>query len=195
MNLLKNFKFILASASPRRINLLKNLDLNFKIVKPEVKEINCISKNNFNDVAIINSYRKAKYVAEIFKNDFIAAFDTIVVIGNKILGKPKNKEEAFKMLSILSGKKHHVVTGFTIINLNSNIEIKKSVVTEVYFKELTKNEINWYISTNEPFDKAGAYGIQGKGAFMITKINGSYTNVVGLPLTEFISVLEELNNG
>ncbi len=188
--MLKNFSFILASSSPRRIELLKNLSLKFKILKPEVKEIFDHSLSPVEN-SILNSYKKAYIVAKNFKNEIVAGFDTVVEIDGKVLGKPKDDKEAYEMLRLLSGKKHNVITGFTILCLDKKIEVKKYVKTEVWFKDLEDREIKWYILSKEPFDKAGAYGIQGKGAFMIKRINGSYTNVVGLPLAEF---LEELKN-
>ena len=192
MKLLGNFKFILASTSPRRIELLNQLNLNFEVITPIMEEI---KDAPIRDLSIINSFNKAYSVAKNFRNKFVAGFDTVVIIDDKVLGKPYNENDAYEMLKMLSGKKHYVVTGLTILNLNLDIEIKKSVSTEVYFKTLTQDEIKWYISTKEPFDKAGAYGIQGKGSFMISKIIGSYTNVVGLPLAEFISILKELSDG
>ena len=192
MKLFNNFKFILASTSPRRIELLNRLDLNFEVISPIIEEIKDAPPK---DLVTINSYKKAYFVAKNFNNKFVAGFDTVVITDDRVLGKPYNENEAYEMLKMLSGKKHYVVTGLTILNLNLDIEIKKSVTTEVYFKNLTDDEIKWYISTKEPFDKAGAYGIQGKGSFMISKIIGSYTNVVGLPLAEFISILKELSDG
>ena len=192
MKLLGNFKFILASTSPRRIELLNQLDLNFEVITPIIEEI---KDAPIRDLSIINSFKKAYSVAKNFRNKFVAGFDTVVIIDDKVLGKPYNENDAYQMLKMLSGKKHYVITGLTILNLNLDIEIKKSVTTEVYFKTLTEEEIKWYISTKEPFDKAGGYGIQGKGSFMVSKIIGSYTNVVGLPLAEFITILKELSDG
>ena len=183
--------FILASSSPRRIELLKNLDLKFKVIPAKVEE-NLNLNMEPEDISLFNANRKANSVALKSKDKYIAGFDTIVVFENKILGKPENEKHAFEMLKMLSNNNHTVITGFSIINIAKNIEIKKAVTTEVWFKKLENIEIKWYISTGEPFDKAGAYAIQGKGAFMIKKINGSYTNVVGLPLTEFYECLKGL---
>ncbi len=183
-------EFILASSSPRRIELLKKAGLKFRIIPADIVE-----NNNSNDpieVAIKNSYFKALKVAKKFKNNFVAGFDTVVEIDGKIIGKPKNREEAEIMLKTLSGKVHTVTTGFTILNLNKMVEIKKYCVSRVKFKNLLQDEIDWYLSTDEPYDKAGAYAIQGIGAFMVKEIYGSFTNVIGLPLCEFIEVLREL---
>ncbi len=191
MKNIQKLNFILASSSNRRIELLRSLDLNFKIIPSKIKENNNIIDSP-EKIAEINSYNKAYSISQKYKDRLVAGFDTIVVIKNKILGKPKDRDDAYKMLKMLSGNKHLVITGFSIVNLEKEIKITKSVSTEVWFKNLDSDEINWYLSTEEPYDKAGAYAIQGKGAFMVKKINGSYTNVVGLPLTEFIETLKGL---
>ncbi len=190
MNCLKNIHFILATKSPRRIEFLKNLNLNFKVYpsgfKEELKDF--ITPEQY---VINNSLQKAEDVSKNFENSIIAGFDTIVLFQNKILGKPKNSEDAFNMLSMLSNSTHKVITAYTLLHKKKDAKITKYVTTDVFFKNLKNDEIKWYISTNEPYDKAGAYAIQGIGAFMVKKINGSYTNVVGLPLAEF---LEDLKN-
>ncbi len=191
MKNIQKLNFILASSSNRRIELLRSLELYFEIIPSKVKEnYNIVGSSK--KIAEINSYNKAYSISQKYKDRLVAGFDTIVVIKNKILGKPKDRDDAYKMLKMLSGNKHLVITGFSIVNLEKEIKITKSVSTEVWFKNLDSDEINWYLSTEEPYDKAGAYAIQGKGAFMVKKINGSYTNVVGLPLTEFIETLKGL---
>jgi len=187
--MLINLNFILASSSLRRIQLLKDLSLNFKVIRSDVDEL-YNKKYSPSEIAILNSFKKAYSVAKNFKKELVAGFDTIVVVEKNIFGKPKDYNDAVNMLKILSDREHKVITGFSIVNLEKNITIKKSVETRVFFKKLDEKEIKWYLSTNEPFDKAGAYAIQGKGAFMVKRIEGSYSNVVGLPLTEFLESLK-----
>ncbi len=115
--------------------------------------------------------------------------DTIVTIGNAILGKPGDPGEARQMLERLSGQSHFVYTGYSIVCKNKRSCISDAIKTDVQFKDLTQDEIDWYIQTGEPFDKAGAYAIQGMGTFLVRRINGSYTNVVGLPVCEVIETL------
>lgn len=135
------------------------------------------------------AHLKAKDVSSREDASWILGADTIVVIGSKVLGKPVNHEDAQKMLSLLSGKDHHVITGFCVINSAGVIAHSESVTTTVRFKPLSEKEILGYIRTREPFGKAGAYAIQEVGAFMVESISGSYTNVVGLPMCALIQAL------
>lgn len=177
---------ILASASPRRKELLRLITDDFKVVTADVDETVPDDIDIFEAPSFL-ALKKAKAVAENNKNSVIIGADTAVFLGEKMLGKPENKEEAEKMLSSLSGKEHLVITGCAVI---SEREIKTfSVKTYVKFKSLTKKEIKDYIATGEPMDKAGAYGIQGKGALFVEKINGDYYNVVGLPVEKLNIVL------
>ncbi len=123
---------------------------------------------------------------------WVIAADTIVIINGSILGKPKNREEAMEMLRRLSGQEHWVLTGFSVYHLGKGKGDKEAVQTAVKMKTLTPAEMEWYVQTGEPFDKAGGYAIQGIGSFMIESIRGSYTNVVGLPLCELIQMLKRL---
>ena len=194
IKLLQNLSFILASVSPRRIEILSDLNLKFECVKPSYLE-----KPPAKDVIPSvyckeNAYLKTLSVAKKNMDKLVTGFDTIVETEGIILGKPATDEIAFSMLKSLSGKTHKVITAYSFINLKKNFIVKKSVETEVTFKTLTTDDINWYISTKEPFDKAGAYAIQGIGSFMIAKIKGSFTNVVGLPLTEFLDDLFYYNS-
>lgn len=177
---------ILASASPRRKELLRLITDDFKVVTADVDET--VPKDiDIFEAPCYLALKKAKAVFENNKNSVIIGADTAVFLGEKMLGKPENKEEAKKMLSSLSGKEHLVKTGCAVI---SEKEIKTfSVKTYVKFKSLTKKEIKDYIATGEPMDKAGAYGIQGKGALFVEKINGDYYNVVGLPVEKLNIVL------
>jgi len=135
---------------------------------------------------------KARDVAKLGNGRFFIGADTIVVSGKEIMGKPQNAADAERMLRALSGSVHQVITGFSVIDAMSNSEITAAVKTLVYFKELRDDEIHAYIASGCPFDKAGAYAIQGDAAHMIRKIEGSYTNVVGLPLCEVVEALRTL---
>ena len=131
-------------------------------------------------------------VSEGYPNSWILGADTIVVIEDQILGKPESEDHATEMLKLLSNRGHHVFTGFCIMNKQKKTIIKNAVETKVYFKALSDPEIQWYVKTKEPFDKAGGYGIQGVGAFLVKKISGSYSNVVGLPVCEVVETLMKL---
>ncbi|MCD7904013.1 MAG: Maf family protein [Clostridiales bacterium] len=190
-------KFILASASPRRQELLKTLGLSFEICPSNIEEK--INKNaSFSQVCTSLADAKAGDVLKKYSGIDEAAVlgaDTIVVLNNEILGKPKNKDDAFRMLSALSGRNHFVYTGCALFVKRGDEVITKtfSDKTEVFMSEMTDNEIRDYISTGEPMDKAGAYGIQGIGARFIEKINGNYQTVVGLNTCLLYKALKELN--
>lgn len=172
--------YILASKSPRRQELLKLLINDFIIEVSNVDE-SLIKDEPYNLSATLS---KAK-AEEIFKRhpeDIVIAADTIVIHKNKILGKPKDSDEAFKMLKELSGDEHDVITGFTILSKDKCIT--KSVLTKVHFNTLSDELIKAYVQTGSPLDKAGAYGIQDKEFPLIKKIEGSYYNVMGLPVEE-----------
>ena len=180
---------ILASSSPRRRQFLKQLGIRFRIVTPRTTEIPVRGELplHFARRAAID---KARDVAARARNGaIVVAADTIVVLGRQILGKPKSAADARRMLRILSGRRHEVMTGVCVI---SGRETRSFVSrTAVEFKRLTAQEIDFYVVSREPMDKAGAYAIQGLGSFMVRAIRGSYTNVVGLPVAELLDVLEE----
>lgn len=181
---------ILASTSPRRKKLLRQVGLEFKVEASDFKE-NIKLKLEPRKLARLLSKGKAETVAKRHKNAIIVAADTIVVLQGKILGKPQTKREAIKMLKKLSSKAHLVITGFTIIDTQNNKSLSKTVVTKVFVKKLTNKEINTYVALKEPLDKAGAYAIQGKGAFLIKKIEGDFNNVVGLPIFTLVEALKK----
>ena len=187
---------ILASASPRRKEILENFGFSFKTIVKNIDEIS--NKNTAVEKIKDIAEKKAKAVAEDFPNEYVVGAYTAVVVDGKILGKPHNRLEAFNMLKSLSGKSHEVITAFSFVNLTEKILYSDCEVTKVYFKTLTDDEINWYIDTKEPMDKAGAYGIQGKGAFFVEKIEGDFFSVMGFPLGKFIRFLSsagfDLNN-
>jgi len=179
---------ILASKSPRRRYLLKQAGLSFNVIPADFDESSIAPTGPANYVRKL-AEAKARNVAVRYPRSWVIGADTIVLIGNTILGKPASKAEARTMLHHLSGKTHQVLTGYAILCLAKERSFSETVQTDVCFKELTDKEIEWYIHTEEPFDKAGAYAIQGLGTFIVKSINGSYTNVVGLPVCEVISFL------
>ncbi len=187
-------EIILASASPRRKELMKITGLPFSVMTSNAEEV--IDKDlppYF--VAEKLSLLKASDVAKILKDNgkdaIIIGADTIVVKNNEILTKPKDEKDAEKMLKTLSGTHHSVITGVTVINNKTAKSESFYVETKVYFKEISDDEITKYIKSGEPMDKAGAYGIQEKGSLFVEKIEGDYFNVVGLPLCKLASLLKE----
>ena len=184
------YRYILASASPRRSELLAQVGIKFQVIKSDLEEI--INNVEPEQVVIELSRQKAQDVYNKLvdkKNVVVIGADTIVYNDNKILGKPKDDEDAFKMLAILSGKSHYVYTGVTL-NMNGEI-ISFAEKTRVDVYSMSENEINAYIKTKEPLDKAGAYAIQGLFAAYIKGIEGDYNNVVGLPIGR---ICQELKN-
>lgn len=176
-------KTILASSSPRRIELLKQIGINPQVIKSQIEET--IREFEIPEqVAMSLAFRKAYDVALNENQGIFIGADTIVVFEDEILGKPKDKEDAFFMLKKLSNKEHYVITGFSILDLVNGIKIVDYEKTKVTFNELTEDRIKAYIETNEPLDKAAAYGIQGKGALLVKRLEGCYFNVVGLPLSK-----------
>ena len=131
-------------------------------------------------------------IAKDNKNEFILAADTVVELNGKIFGKPKDMEEAFSFLKTLSGNTHKVITAYVFKNISKNILIKEVVISEVKFLELDNEIINWYLGTAEPFDKAGAYGIQGYGRILVEKINGDYYSIMGFPISNFLENLRKI---
>lgn len=171
-------RIILASGSPRRKEILASFGVDFEIISPDCDEN--ISYKTPSELVEKLSLIKAEAVANITGTDdtFILAADTVVALGNTVLGKPSSKEDAYNMLSSLSGKCHSVYTGITAI-INGVVSTTHDK-TDVYFKKLTKQEILDYIETDEPYDKAGSYALQGIGKKFVEKIDGSYSCVVGL---------------
>ncbi len=184
-------KLILASSSPRRKKLLEKYDLNISIIEPKIQEIQRIDESP-EQVAMALAFEKAYNVSCGLKNhEIVIGADTIVIFNNKILGKPSNNKEAYEMLSLLNGKEHKVISGISIIKSNSNIKLVDYEETLVKFRKLSKLEIERYIETGEPLGKAGSYGIQGYGEILVGKINGNYSNVVGLPIGKLDSLLKK----
>lgn len=182
-------KIILASKSPRRRELLSVIFKNFDI---EVSDADETMPDNLSpaDCASEIAYRKLCDIKSKFDDALIIAADTIVVLDNKILGKPKNETDAFNMLSSLSGRTHTVYTGVALSYKDKLIRFSEG--TSVSFRPLSADIIRAYIETKEPMDKAGAYGIQNKGALFVEKIEGDYFNVVGLPICRLATEIEKL---
>jgi septum formation protein len=184
-------QLILASKSPRRYELLKQVGLDFEVIPSRVME-DIVQKESPKEHVIRLAEAKARDIASGYPDRWVIAADTIVYINGSILGKPKSREEAMEMLHRLSGQEHWVLTGFSVFHLGEGKSDKETVQTAVKMKTLSPTEMEWYVQTGEPFDKAGGYAIQGIGSFMIESIRGSYTNVVGLPLCELIQMLNRL---
>jgi septum formation protein len=179
---------ILASKSPRRRYLLKQAGISFSVIPSSIDESSVPVSSPETYVKAL-SEAKADNVSIKFPEKWVIGADTIVLKDGAILGKPGSKAEARAMLKQLSGQTHQVLTGYAIYCKAKNRKFSETVKTQVLFKSLTDKEIEWYIHTKEPFDKAGAYAIQGLGTFLVKSINGSYTNVVGLPVCEVIEFL------
>ena len=183
-------KIILASASPRRKELLEKIGLKFE-VEPSNYAEDMHSRLSPDKLARAISLEKARAVARKHKNAIVIAADTFIVFRGKIMGKPNTEAEARKMLMALRGKSHSVITGFTILDTEENKVLTKSVETVIHIKKLTPEEIDGYVKSKEPLDKAGAYAIQGLGSVIVERIEGDYFNVMGLPLSALSESLTE----
>nr|WP_300002052.1 Maf family protein [Tissierella sp.] len=181
---------ILASSSPRRKEIFDRYNFDYKIIKQDIEEI--VTEEDTPEQLVMSlSFRKAHSIAKSNPKAIVIAADTVVVYRGKILSKPKDKEDAFRMLESLSGETHEVITGISIINEETNTKIVDWEKTKVKFRELNKATIETYISSGEPFDKAGSYGIQAIGALLVEKIDGCYLNVVGMPLVKLDKLLNK----
>jgi septum formation protein len=183
-------KIILASGSPRRKELLEKIGLKFEVESSNYEE-DIYPGLQPHDVAKKRSLKKAEIVASKNKNVVIIAADTFIVFDGQILGKPSTANESRKMLQKLNGKSHSVITGFSVIDTAKNKTLSRSVETIVFLKKLTPSEIDTYVKSKEPLDKAGGYAIQGLGAVIVDRIEGDYLNVVGLPLSALTEALKE----
>ena len=177
---------ILASASPRRKRLLEQAQLPFTVAVSRIQEE---TLGDPVEACLRLAREKAVDVFSRTGSSWVLGADTIVVVGEKVLGKPVDKEDSLYMLSLLSGKAHQVITGFCLLTPLGEAVHLEAVSTTVTVKELGRNEMDAYVETGEPFGKAGGYAIQGIGSFMVESISGSYTNVVGLPLCAVIKGL------
>lgn len=189
MDWMPHYNIILASKSPRRQQLLKSLGINFSVQTKEVEEI-YPGKLNKEEVPVYLSELKAKpFLNDLIETDLLITADTVVCLGKEVLGKPGDKEEAVKMLEALSGNEHQVITGVCLSSKNKQKAFYS--VTNVQFKPLTPQEIEYYISEYKPYDKAGAYGIQEWiGTIGIVHIEGSFYNVMGLPVQKLYAEIQ-----
>jgi septum formation protein len=181
--------YILASASPRRKEILERVGFSFRICATDVDEIintNLPLEEAVKEIAL----KKALAIKHFKEDDIIISADTIVVLDGEVFVKPKDKNEAKEILLKLSGKTHQVFTGFALVGKGK--QISECVITEVTFHQLSEKDIEEYISTGEPFDKAGAYGIQEKGCLLVKEIRGDYFNVIGLPVSRVNQILKQL---
>ena len=188
-------KLILASASPRRAEIMRNAGFTFDIQPPNVDETLLPNENAEAYVRRVSS-AKANAVAQINLNEgtpaIVIAADTVVLAGRQILPKPKDAEDARRMLRLLSAATHEVLTGLSVIRAYDGISFERLERTRVEFTRLSETDIDAYIQTKEPFDKAGAYGIQGIGGRFVCRIEGCYFNVMGLPLARLWEILREM---
>jgi len=186
MKHLNKYPIILASGSPRRKQLLEQIDLEFEVVPSQIYEDFSL---NLSPTDFVEYYaqEKAKDVANSYPDKWVIGADTIVVFESHILGKPKNEKDSFQMLKQLSGKTHQVITGVSIQNIKQDISDSFHERTNVTFNTLSDNIINYYIETYEPFDKAGSYGIQDWFSVCVNRIDGCFYNVMGFPLSSFYS--------
>ncbi|EQK41834.1 septum formation protein Maf [[Clostridium] bifermentans ATCC 638] len=180
---------ILASGSPRRKEILENTNLQFSVITSDIDE-RIFENEEPIQLVLRLAFEKCMSVAQNNPSDLVIGADTIVVLDNEILGKPKNEEEAFNMLSKLSNREHQVITGMSIVNLENEKKIVDYAISNVKFKKLTDQDIKDYISTKECLDKAGSYGIQGYGALLVEEIKGDYFNIVGLPISKLSDILK-----
>jgi nucleoside triphosphate pyrophosphatase len=184
-------KIILASASPRRSELLESAGIRFDVVPGHIDETPFAGEQPVDHVLRL-AEEKAREVARREEGRYFIGADTIVVCAGEIMGKPQDGADAERMLGKLSGVAHEVITGFALFDKEQETAVRQAVTTRVYFKALDLAEIRAYVATGCPLDKAGAYAIQGGAAYMVERIEGSYTNVVGLPLCEVVAALRQL---
>lgn len=180
---------ILASASPRRAELLRQLGVEFKVVSSHVPEIHHEELTAF-EVSQINAYRKARAVAKKLPDNLVLGADTLVYLDTRLFGKPLTLEEAYQMLEELQGRTHQVVTAICLMHLREHRQRICAESTAVTFRPLDAPKIRHYLNRVDPLDKAGGYGIQEEGDLIIESISGSYTNVVGLPVERLTSELK-----
>lgn len=186
-------KIVLASQSPRRKWLLEQIGLEFDII-PSTFEENIEGKKFSRNLIEAMAFQKAKNVAENLDEEaLIIAADTVVILGSKILGKPKDEADAENMLKQLSNKVHKVMTAIAVIDKYEEKTLINSTISKVKFKKLSEREIKDYIKTKEPMDKAGAYGIQAYGSLFVEKVEGCYNNIVGLPLNLLSEMLKSFD--
>ena len=188
MNIQQHRPLTLASSSPRRKNFLKNFGLQFTSFSPNIKEARKSGENPIEYVRRM-AIEKAEVTQGNFSESLILSGDTDVVLDGAVLGKPNDPEDALLLLEQLSGKEHLVHSGFCLMDSKNNWTHIGDVTTRVWIRSLPKKWLEWYVSTGEPLDKAGAYSIQGMGTLLVERIEGSYNNVVGYPIEIIMDIL------
>ncbi len=186
---LSSNKLILASRSPRRSELLRSLGLDFEVSPSKVDEITDPEQSPEQNATNI-ARDKARWVARQNPGSYVLGADTMVVLDQEIIGQPTDEEDAYRILSKLAGKQHRVITGVVLITPKTE-EYETAVISRVTLKSISENEIRSYIATEEPLDKAGAYAIQGEGSFLVESWEGSWSNIVGLPLEALTDLFEQ----
>ncbi|RUM37364.1 MAG: septum formation protein Maf [Desulfobulbus sp.] len=182
---------ILASASPRRQQILSQLGLDFSSIPADIDETPLRHENPV-DFARRMAATKAETIATRHPHSFVIGADTVVIIDNTIIGKPADPGDALRTLQYLQGKTHRVTTGLSIFNQGNDIRKTTSETTKVYFNTFTTNILQSYINTGEPLDKAGSYGMQAGGGFLVDRIEGSFSNAIGLPMSTCTRLLLQL---
>jgi len=184
-------RFILASQSPRRLHMLRDMGINFEVIPSAIEE-KLLPGEAPEAHTLRLSFEKANHVVKDHSNALVLGVDTAVVIDGHILGKPADEAGAQKMLSMIAGHVHTVFSSYTLLVKDEGIVAQRAVSTQVEIRPLSSERILWYIKTGEPMDKAGAYAIQGIGASLVRRITGSYSCVVGLPLAELVEDIDAL---
>lgn len=184
-------KVVLASSSPRRREILQQIGCDFTVVTSHVEEDNRLEVTPCQLVTLHAQSKALAVKAKVDSDTVVIGADTVVVFAGQIFGKPSSVQEAKQMLMTLSGKQHEVITGVAVVNCSTNEMWTDYSVTQVNFSVLSEGEIDRYIATGEPMDKAGAYGIQGRGSLFVDSINGCYFNVVGLPVFKLCGILKK----
>ncbi len=186
-------KIYLASASPRRSKILSDAGFKFSVCPADINE-NISSPSASMLVRELSLLKAAEAAKSLRGRGLVIGADTVVAIGDKVLGKPLNKRHARLMLKLLSGRKHKVLTGVCVLDLKTGAAIAKCEESAVYFKKLTNREIREYVDTNEPMDKAGSYAIQEKGGAFVESVSGNFDNIIGFPMKTFNEILQEFEN-
>ncbi len=181
-------EIVLASTSPRRQMLLKQVNIPFRVIPPVVAEASPIG-DDFARIVVMNAEAKAASVLDQVNSQAVLGADTLVELNGRPLGKPSSNDDARRMLNELSGQDHFVHTGIALIDAETGTRYSDNEITRVYFRNLTSAEIDAYIESGEPMDKAGSYGIQGRGALFIHRVEGCFFNVMGLPLAKLWELL------
>ena len=184
-------KIILASRSKARKKILKDMGIKFQVFESRIKENKNLRKKSCRELVIKNALKKARDAASRYKSGVIIAADTVVLVGKRIIGKPKDMKDAFKTLKILSKRPQRVYTGLAVIDIDKRRTFTASEKTKVHMRKLTGKDIKNYFRRTSPMDKAGSFDIQGLGGIFIDRIEGCFYNVVGLPIAKLVKILKK----